>query len=97
MVSVSPSRSRCRCVTARAALETRKHLRGRLAPRHAVRPVRADENGKAAPGLGEALEQRRARRVSPVEVVEDGDGGPCLRDVGEDRLRPRSIRSSMGC
>jgi hypothetical protein len=69
-----------------AALEPREHLRRRLAPGHPVRAVRADEHGETAAGFGQSLEQRGARRVRPVQVVEDCDGRARLRDIGEDRL-----------
>ncbi len=55
----------------------------RLAAGHLVRPVRADEQPRPAL-VGDPLEQRRALRVGPVQVLEDDDRGRVADQVGQD-------------
>ena len=57
-----------------AALQAGQQLGDGVAPVHGVGPVGADEDQRAAVGLGEALEEGDALGVGPVEVLEHHHG-----------------------
>ena len=93
------------------ALEAGQHLGGGVAAGQAVGPVGADDEQRAAVGLGQALEQREALGVGPVEVLEHHEAGtaggevadqvdrqpaPARRRVASDRSRPSARSGSSG-
>ena len=70
LTSAGASRLRRTLVTAWRRSSRVQEIAGGVTPRQSVGTVGADDQERTAIGLGEALEQRQALRVGPVEVLE---------------------------
>ena len=80
----------------RPALEAGQRLGQRVAAVHLGRPVGADDERRSVVDAGDALEDRDALGVGPVEVVEDEHRGSTADHVGDHGAAPRPSRAARG-
>ena len=72
------------------ALQAEQQVAAGEATAEVVRPVGADQQEARAGQLGQAVDDRRALGVGPVQVLEDDDGrlvADALGEAGHDRVR----------